>query len=257
MSLTTLSSTSPWRSAAGRPCSCCWRRMPNEVKPRTRFRIALVSRDLVRAERDDRRLARPAALDVRVLDRDVRVGAPGVDAVGAHAGHAQSLEPNVARAVEDGDADAALLVAAGHTAAAVEGEVGDSDVLALRDDERPVPLPRRRRQHRPRPRADEPGAAAELELVDLVAARGEAHGDVAASSARRARAKDCPGEASTISDPRGSIVTELGVVERRRPRLSTASTRSGGRPAAAARDRRRAGTAWSCRSRAAGRPGRR
>ena len=45
MSATTLSSTTPWRSAAGRPCSCCWRITPNDVKPRTRERITLVSRD--------------------------------------------------------------------------------------------------------------------------------------------------------------------------------------------------------------------
>src|ERR671922_183742 len=46
MSVTTLSSTRPWRSAAGRPCSCCWRMIPKARKPRTRVRITLVSRDL-------------------------------------------------------------------------------------------------------------------------------------------------------------------------------------------------------------------
>jgi hypothetical protein len=45
MSLTTLSSTTPWRSAAGRPCSCCCRMIPKELKPRIRVRITLVSRD--------------------------------------------------------------------------------------------------------------------------------------------------------------------------------------------------------------------
>ena len=74
---------------------------------------------LVGSERHDPGLARRVALDLRVLDRDVRVRAPDVDAVGADTGEPEPLEPHVARAVEDGDRDAALLVAA-EAAAAVE-----------------------------------------------------------------------------------------------------------------------------------------
>src|SRR5215203_5887581 len=144
MSLTTLSSTRPWRSAAGRPCSCCCRRIPKARNPVADRRSIT---GFVGAEGDDTGLGRAASFDARVLNRDVRVGAPGVDAVGSHAPQVQALEADIPRPVEDRDADTPLAVA-GDRAAAVEGQVGDADVPAFGDEQRPVAAPRRSMEHR-------------------------------------------------------------------------------------------------------------
>src|SRR5215204_2565563 len=90
----------------------------------------------VGAEREHAGPGAAVSLDDRVLNRNVLVRAPDADAVSPDVSDAQALEPDVTRAVEDGDGDPA--VADRGPAAAVDREVGDPDPGAPRDDERPV-----------------------------------------------------------------------------------------------------------------------
>ena len=140
----------------------------------------------VRAEREYPGLARPATLDQRVLDRHVRVSTPDVHAVLAHAGHVQPPEPHAARAVEDGDGDAP----AATWTASIEREVGDADVHALRDQQRPVGRARRRTDHRSSPGAEEACAATQLHVMEVITARAEADG------APSAKGGQCPRESA-------------------------------------------------------------
>ena len=103
--------------------------------------------------------------------------------------------------------------------------------LPLATSERPVAGSGPWRQHCLRARADEAGSAAQPELVDDVTAGCETHRDVAprrALSGRARRRSRATRRRSPTRTPRPS--TSLGRVDRRRPRLSTASTRSRWRP---------------------------
>jgi hypothetical protein len=111
------------------------------------------------------------------------VRAPDVHPVRADIRDAQPVQPHVAGAVEDGDCNPGVL-GVRHGAAAVDREVGDPDVAALCDDDRPVPRPRARYDDGSRPGTDEPRAAPKSELTNLVPARGEANSDVSAAERR-------------------------------------------------------------------------
>ena len=131
----------------------------------------------VRAEGEHSGLRTPVAVDQRVLHGDVRVRAPDIDAVGAHANQAEPAEPHVAGAVEDRDRDPA----ARSGAAAVDREVRDRDAAPSCDEHGEVGRAGRGREHCPRPRPEEAGAVADPHVVEAVPAGGEADSDVTAA----------------------------------------------------------------------------
>jgi hypothetical protein len=116
-------------------------------KPRMRVRMTLVSCDL--SEPSEKT---PVLADVS---------------------EAETLKAYVARAVEYRDG----VASARACAAAVDGQVGDPDVLALCDEDREIPRIARA-DHGARPRADEAGARPEHDVVQAVTARGEPDGHV-------------------------------------------------------------------------------
>ena len=124
----------------------------------------------------------PVPGDRRVLDRDVRVLAPHLDAGPADAADVDALEADVVRA--GGDADRPL-----GAAAAVDREVGDAHAAAAHGHQRPAAG--RRREHGPRPGADQARAPSHLEVRDDVAPGGEADDHVPVRELSQHAAERC------------------------------------------------------------------
>ena len=141
----------------------------------TRADDARVART-VRSEGEDSDLGAPVAFDHRVLHGDVRVGAPDVHAVLSYVGQAEPAQPHVSGAVEDRDGNSS----ARPRAASVDGEVRDRDVPASGDEYGEVGRTRSG-DDGPRPRADQAGVVSDLHVVQAVAPRREANGDVSAA----------------------------------------------------------------------------
>ena len=81
--------------------------------------------------------------------------------------------------------------------------------------------------HGSRARPEEPRAVPELRIVQLIPPRGQANGDVPVGEGRRAPGRGpSPAWPSAPSSGTRSVLRLTGVVDLRRPRLSTAVTRS-------------------------------